>query len=567
MKQKGNKKNAKKPSILSKALTGIRGFDEISQGGIPRGRTTLISGTSGSGKTVFAAQFLYNGITKFKENGVFVTFEERPNDIIRNTLGFDWNITKLVKENKWAFVDASPDESEKVEVGHYDLGAFVARIEYAAKKVKAKRVVIDSISALFPRYKEAGIIRRELYRLASTLKAKGLTTIMTAERLEERGAIARFGIEEFVSDNVILMHNRLTEQGERDRTIEILKFRGFKHDSREAPIVITDNAMEAYPRPKPELKARGFLNKISTGIPGIDKIMDGGVYKSSTTLISGASGTGKTVSILHFIMQGVSEGEPSLLIEFEESPKQLYRNAKSFGWDLEQYVKNGSLQLMSHYPEDYKPEQYLKVIQDTVLKTKAKRVAVDSLSALQRIYSTEKFREFVIGLNAFLKMQECTSILTNTTNQLLGTTQITESHLSTATDNIIILKYVEMEGQMSRLITVLKARGSKHEKDLKEFEITKNGLLVGKSFKNYEGLLSGVTRKIGKTKEEKLKEEFINTLGVKKGLKEFEKLSKREISTASINNSINQLIKTMKIKAKEGNQFREKALLIQEELK
>ncbi len=495
---------------LSKVVSGIPGFDEISHGGIPKGRTTLASGTSGSGKTVFSAQFLHHGITEYGENGVFVTFEETPEDIIKNTETFGWDIKKLVKESKWAFVDASPQEAENVEVGQYDLGAFLLRIEYAIKKVKAKRIVIDSVSALFTQFQDPGIIRRELYRLGCRLKKLNITCLMTAERPTEQGQISRYGVEEFVSDNVILLHNRLNEKGERERTIEILKFRGSSHDSEEAALIVGDSGVTLYPRPKPKLEGKGFFEKISTGIKGLDEMFYDGVYRNSTTLITGASGTGKTVTTLHFIMEGAKRREKSLLIEFEESPGQLCRNAGSFGWDLKKYIDNGSIQLVCHYPEDLKAEQYLKIIQDLVITHKTKRLVLDSLSALQRIYGEDKFREFVIGLNAFLKMHDVTSILTNTTSQLLGITAITESHLSTVTDNIIVLKYVELGGRMRRLLSVLKQRGSMHKKELMEFEVTSSGLKILGPFVGIENLMSGSARKIQvKFGEEEAERDFI----------------------------------------------------------
>jgi circadian clock protein KaiC len=481
--------------ILTKVPSGISGFDIIAQGGLPKGRTTLASGTSGSGKTIFAAQFLHNGIVEQKENGVFVTFEERPGDIMKNMSSFGWDIPKLIKNKKWAFVDASPDESQNEEIGKYDLSGFMIRIQHAIKKVNAKRIAIDSISALFPRYQDAAIIRRELYRLAAKLKEWGITAVMTAERPEEQGTIARFGIEEFVSDNVVLLHNRLTERGYRERTIEILKFRGSSHDSSEAALLVSAvEGMQIFPRPKPVLQGKGFTDKINTGIPGVDKMLYGGVHKNSTTLLSGASGTGKTISALHFIMDGAKKGEKCLMLEFEESPEQLYRNASSFGWNLKKFVDKGTISLICHYPEDLKPEQYLKVIQDIVLEMKPKRFALDSLSALERIYDEKKFREFIIGLNAFLKMNDVTSYLTNTTNELLGMTHITESHLSTTTDNIIVLKYVELGGLIRRMLVVLKARGSPHVKQLAEFEIMKNGFNVLGYYEGVEGLLTGAAR-------------------------------------------------------------------------
>ena len=495
---------------LAKVASGIPGFDEISHGGIPKGRTTLISGISGSGKTVFSAQFLYEGIVEFGENGVFVTFEESPRDIIRNTETFGWNIDKLIKENKWAFVDASPDDSNSIEVGQYDLGAFIARVTYAVKKVKAKRVVIDSVSVLLTHYQDVGAIRRGLFKLIANLKKSNVTCVMTAERIIEDGQISRYGIEEFVSDNMILLHSRLSSEGERERAIEILKFRGSTHDSEEAPVLVTAERMTIYPRLRPALIRKVCSQKISTGIKGLDKLLCGGVYRNSTTLITGASGSGKTIAALHFIMEGAKRGEKSIFIEFEESPDQLYRNAASFGWDVEKYVKKGLVKLICHYPADLKAEQYLKIIQDTVLTHKAKRIALDSVSDVQRIYNERKFRAFVFGLNTFLKTSDATSILTNTTSQLLEVKEITETNLSTTTDNIIILKYVELEGRMHRVISVLKQRGSKHEKDLMEFEVISSaGIKVLGPFKDVENLMSGSARRIRRIIEEKVERDFI----------------------------------------------------------
>jgi len=496
---------------LRKVASGIPGFDEISHGGIPEGRTTLVSGISGSGKTVFSAQFLYEGTVKFGENGVFVTFEESPRDIIRHTEGFGWNINKLVKEKKWAFVDASPDEANSVEVGQYDLGAFVARIAYAVKKVKAKRVVIDSVSILFANYQDSGVVRRGLYKLIANLKKSNATCVMTAERSIEDGQISRYGVEEFVSDNVMLLHSRLNSGGERERTVEILKFRGSTHDSEEAPVLVTAEGMMTYPRLRPTLKGKVFSQKISTGIKGLDTLLCGGVYKNSTTLITGASGAGKTIAALHFIMEGVKKGEKSLLIEFEESPDQLYRNAASFGWDLKKHVKNGLVKLICHYPADLKAEQYLKIIQDMVLTNKTKRVALDSISDFQRLYNERKFRAFIIGLNTFLKMSDATAVLTNTTSQILEVTEIAETHLATSTDNIIILKYVELGGRMHRLISVLKQRGSKHKRELMEFEITaETGITILSPFEGVENLMSGSARRISRMiAEEKTERDFI----------------------------------------------------------
>jgi len=484
-----------KEKSLMKIKTGILGLDELSRGGVPKGRTTLISGTSGSGKTLLSMHFLYNGIVEFNEPGVFVTFEETPADIMRNVNSFSWDLNKLVKENKLAFIDASPSDTGDIESGEYDLSGFLIRIKSAIKQVKAKRVVIDSLSALFSRYKKQEVIRSELYKIAAELKKIGVTTLLTGERPQEQGLVSRYGIEEFVSDNVIILHN-FVEGERRQRKVEILKFRGTDHDTDEAALVVGKNGIEVYTRPHPEMARKSSDNKIKTGVQGLDEMSFGGLYESSTTLITGASGTGKTMLGMQFILEGAKHGEKGLFLAFEESPEQLLRNAGSFKWPWKKYVDNGTIKLISIYPEDMPPEAYLKLIQDMVIKENPKRFVLDSLSGLERVYAPEKFREFVVGLNAFLKNHGITTYLTNTTKSLLEIKSITETALSTLTDNIIILKYLELGGEMRRVINLLKARGSDHDKGIREFVIGGKGTVVGESFKGVKGLLAAQAERL-----------------------------------------------------------------------
>jgi circadian clock protein KaiC len=483
---------------LEKVATDMAGFDEIAHGGIPKGRTTLLAGTSGSGKTIFAMQFLIGGLAK-GEPGVFVTFEETPEDIVRNMKSFGWDLQKWIDEKKFLFVDASPSEDETIEVGEFDLGAFLARILHAIKKIKAKRVTLDSISALFPRYNDQAIIRRELYRITAQLKVIGVTAILTAERVtEQEEQIARFGVEEFVSDNVVLLHNYLDlVRGDRKRSVEILKFRGTSHETQDTPLLVLADGMNVFPRPKPSYKGQVSSNKkLSLGIPGLDKMFFGGVYELSTTLVSGASGAGKTVSGLHFILEGARRGEKGLLIAFEESDEQLFRNAESFGQDLRGYVKKGLVRLFTSVPEELKPEEHFKRIREIIEEVEVQRFVIDSLSALERIYPPDRFREFTVGLNTYLKSQGVTSLMTNTTASLLDVSQITETHLSTATDNIIILKYLELDGVMKRALIAIKSRGSDHDKALHEVIIDSNGMHVGEPFYGVENLMSGSAKRV-----------------------------------------------------------------------
>jgi len=475
-----------------KLATGIPGFDSIAMGGLPLGRTTLVSGTSGSSKTVFSAQFLMEGILKSQESGVFVTFEESPEDIRKNFKGFGWDVEKWEKEGKWAFVDASPTpDQETLEIGEYDLGALLARIEHAVSKVNAKRVSMDSIGSIFSQLKDTNILRRELFRISTGLRKMGVTAIITAERTEEYGEIARFGVEEFVADNVIVLRNVLEEE-KRRRTIEILKFRGTQHQKGEWPFtVIPNEGIVIIPLSSIELKQKSSKVRITSGIKELDKMCSGGFFRDSIILASGATGTGKTLMVTHFVNGGTSKGERSLLFAFEESREQLFRNADGWGIDFEKMEWEGKLKVVCKYPEVAGLEEHLIEMKAVIEDFKPTRIAVDSFSALERVSTGKSFREFVIGLTSFIKQKETAGFFTSTTPTLMGGTSITETHISTITDSIILLRYVEINGEVRRGLTVLKMRGSTHDKEIREVLIDEKGMHIGKAFVNVAGIISG----------------------------------------------------------------------------
>lgn len=478
--------------MIEKLETGIPGFDLISSGGLPKGRTTLVSGTAGSAKTVFAAQFLAEGILKANETGVFVTFEEAPADIRRNMAGFGWDIQAWEEAEQWAFVDASPQPGEVATiVGDYDLGALMARIENAIQRVGAKRVSMDSLGAIFTQLIDSATVRRELFRIASALRQIGVTATMTAERIEEYGEIARFGVEEFVADNVVILRNVL-ESEKRRRTMEILKLRGTTHQKGEFPFtIIPGEGIIAIPLSAIELKQKSSNVRITSGNLELDKMCGGGFFRDSVILVSGATGTGKTLTVTEFMADGANHGERTLLFAFEESREQLFRNASGWGIDFEQLESDGKLRVVCEYPEVMGLEDHLIKMKAVMDDFKPARVAVDSLSALERVSTVKGYREFVISLTSFIKHQEMAGLFTSTTPTLLGGTSVTEAHISTITDSIILLRYVEMFGEMRRGITVLKMRGSMHDKDIREFTIDEKGMHIGKPFHNVTGILSG----------------------------------------------------------------------------
>ncbi len=475
---------------VQKVRTMIEGFDDISHGGLPVGRATLVSGTSGTGKTIFATQFLYNGITYFDDPGVFVTFEESPSDIIKNAQSFGWDLKSLIDAGKLFILDASPDPEGQDIIGNFDLSALIERIQYAIRKYKAKRVSIDSITAVFQQYDAASVVRREIFRLVARLKQVGVTTIMTTERDHEYGPVARFGVEEFVSDNVTIMRNVL-EGERRRRTIEILKLRGTTHMKGEYPFTMTNQGISIFPLGAMRLTQRSSNARVSSGVHTLDQMCGGGFFKDSIILATGATGTGKTLLVSKFIEDACQNGERAILFAYEESRAQLSRNAYSWGIDFEDLERKGMLKILCAYPESAGLEDHLQIIKSEISEFKPSRIAIDSLSALARGVSNNAFRQFVIGVTGFAKQEEITGFFTNTTDQFMGSHSITDSHISTITDTILMLQYVEIRGEMCRAINVFKMRGSEHDKGIREYTISKHGPEIRDSFRNFERIISG----------------------------------------------------------------------------
>jgi circadian clock protein KaiC len=477
---------------VEKLPTGIESFDMIAEGGLPKNRTTLVSGTAGSGKTVFAMQFLAAGIRDGGDNGVFITFEESPADIRQNMRSFGWELEAWEAEGKLVMVDASPEPDEEViETGDFDLGALLARVENAVRKVDAKRVSVDSLGAIFSQFSDQSVVRRELFRIASALKKMGVTAVLTAERTEDYGPIARFGVEEFIADNVMVLRNVLDDE-KRRRTIEILKFRGTNHQKGEFPFtIVADGGMVVIPLSAMKLRQKSSDVRITSGNDELDRMCGGGFFRDSIILVSGATGTGKTLTVTQFLQGGVEKGEKCLLMAFEESREQLFRNARGWGIDFEALERDGLLRVVCDYPEVQGLEDWLLTIQNLIADFKPNRVALDSLTALERVGTDKAFREFIIGMTSFIKHQEIAGLFTATASSLMGGSSITEAHISTLTDSIILLRYVEMFGEMKRGLTILKMRGAQHDRDIREFTIDRGGMHVGRPFRHVTGILSG----------------------------------------------------------------------------
>lgn len=470
--------------VLERVKTGVEAFDELVMGGLPRARTTVVGGTPGSGKTVFATQFLAHGITQFDENGVLVTFEEPPGDIQANMSGFGWDLARWKKEGRLAFVDASPPPNDELVIGDFDLAGLLSRIQHAARSVNARRVVLDSLTQLFDHFiGDPKILRRELFHISTALKKAGLTVLMTAERNSEYGEITRHRLEEFVADNVIILRNVLYRE-KRRRTIEVLKMRGSHHVEGEAPFTLLGGrGVVAIPLSSLRLEQHSSTVRVTSGNADIDEMCGGGFFRDSVTLVSGATGTGKTLLVTNFVSGGVKAGEKVIMFGYEESRGQLFRNASGWGADFARMEADGKLKVVSLYPEAQGLPDHLLTIQGMVDEFKPNRIAVDSLSALERIAPETGFREFLISLTSFIKKREIAGLCTATSKSLLGGESASEQHISTMTDSIILLRYIQERETMHRGLMVLKMRGSEHAKEIRRFSIDSTGMHLGEAFK------------------------------------------------------------------------------------
>ncbi|MGN6332205.1 MAG: circadian clock protein KaiC [Motilibacteraceae bacterium] len=420
--------------LLPRLETGIPGFEHISHGGLPAGSVSLLTGPAGSGKTVFALQFLAEGVRRHHQSGVFVAFGETPDKLRRFVTEFGWDVPGWEAEGSWAFVDATigAEGSTHVVGENVDLTVLLDRITAAVERTGARRVALDSLRFLFARFGPTEAVREGLVRISAGLERLGVTAVMTIGHDDD--ASGTFGIEEYVADNVIVLRNGLAEEARR-RTIEVLKFRGTRHRTGEFPFAITgEHGFVAIPLAV-ELSQPSGTGRISSGIAALDAMCGGGPFQDSMTLVSGSTGTGKTSLALQFALAGAQRGEPAVFVCFEESREQLLRGAAGWGYDVPALEAAGTLRFLVDYPEVRTLEEHLVRIQATVADIAATRLALDNLSVLRRVAPERAFLEFATGLTAHLKQREVAGLLTTAQTTLFGPdTSPTAEHVSALVD-------------------------------------------------------------------------------------------------------------------------------------
>jgi circadian clock protein KaiC len=475
---------------VAKAPTGISGLDELTSGGLPRGRPTLVCGSAGCGKTVLGLEFVVRGATQFGEPGVVFSFEETGEELAANVASFGFDLASLVAEKKLVVDHVRLDRSEVEETGAYDLDGLFIRLEYAIDSVGAKRVLLDTIETLFVGLANKDILRSELRRLFRWLKDKGVTAVITGERGEN--SLTRNGLEEYVSDCVILLDLRV-EQQIATRRLRVVKYRGARHGTDEYPFFIGDKGVSVLPVASLKLVHEASDQRVSSGNAELDAMLGGGYYRGSNILVSGRSGTGKT-TVAACLASTAKLRKRALYFSFEESPAQLVRNMKSIGLDLAASVKKGFLQVISTRPSGLGLETHLFTIFQAVEEFKPTLVIIDPITDFVSIGNNHEIRAMTTRLLDRLKTAGITALLTSLDNGPTGGNAHTEAGLSSLIDTWIMLDNIEVAGERNRAISVLKSRGTPHSNRVREFMLSKRGLTLIQSYRDASGFVSGSAR-------------------------------------------------------------------------
>ena len=483
---------------LPKAPTGIHGLDDITGGGLPRGRPTLICGGPGCGKTLMAAEFLIRGAMDFKEPGAFITFEETGEELAQNVASLGFDLDQLVEERKIALDYVRIEPSEIEETGEYDLEGLFVRLGMAIDSVGAKRVVLDTIESLFGGFTNQALLRSEIRRLFRYLKDKGVTAVITGERGE--GSLTRQGLEEYVSDCVILLDHRVNDQVST-RRLRIVKYRGTTHGTNEYPFLIDEAGISVLPMSGAGLDHAVSNERLASGVPRLDAMLGGkGYYRGSSILVSGTAGTGKTSLASHFAYENAKRGERVLYLAFEESPAQLLRNMRTIGIDLEPYVKKDVVRIHASRPTLFGLEMHLVQIHKMAAEFKPAVVIVDPISNFIDAGTAQEAQAMLLRLVDFLKSERITAFFTHLTHGG-NHTEATDVGISSLIDTWLLVRDIELGGERNRGLYVLKSRGMKHSNQIREFIITPEGIQLEDVYIGPEGVLTGSMRAAQEARE------------------------------------------------------------------
>ena len=476
---------------LQKEQTGISGFDEITGGGLPAGRPTLVCGSAGAGKTLFAMEFLIRGATLYNEPGVFMSFEESSEELATNVASLGFDLKQLIADHKLIVDYVFIERSEIEETGEYDLEGLFLRLGHAIAQVGAKRVVLDTLEALFSALPNEAIIRAELRRLFRWLKQKGVTAVITCER--GNGTLTRYGLEEYVADCVILLDNRVERQIST-RRLRIVKYRGTSHGTNEYPFFIDEQGFSVLPITSIGLNHKAPTQRISSGNTRLDTMLGGkGFYRGSSILISGTAGTGKSTIAAHFVDAACRRGERALFFAFEESQDQIIRNMRSVGIELEPYVKRDLLRFKTARPSNFGLEVHLALMHKSIAEYEPAVVVVDPITNFLVVGDTPETKSMLTRLIDYLKMRQVTAMFTSLTG---STTEIEDSEVgvSSLIDTWLLVKNVEANGERNRGLYVLKARGIGHSNQVREFLLTDHGMELLDTYVGSDGVLMGSAR-------------------------------------------------------------------------
>lgn len=458
---------------LRKSKTGIEGFDELTLGGLPTGRPTLVCGSAGCGKTLFASTFLINGARDYDEPGIFVTFEERPVDIADNVASLGFAIDELIAAKQIHIEHIAIAPAELAEIGDYDLEGLFLRLELAVAEIGAKRIVLDTIETLFSSFQNPAILRAEIRRLFDWLKERDLTAVITGERGD--GSLTRQGLEEYVSDCVILLDHRVHNQIST-RRLRVVKYRGSAHGTNEYPFLIDKEGFSVLPVSALGLNHKVFDTQVSSGIADLDAMLaQGGFHRGSSVLVSGVAGSGKSSVAAHFADAACRRGERALYFSFEESAAQTVRNMTSVGLDLGKWIETGKLKYVAARPTFYSLEMHLAVMLREVARFQPELVVLDPISAFIGLGERLEIQAMLLRTVDYLKTHGITAVFTHLTHNQEGETE-TDAGLSSLMDAWILLLNREFGGEFNRELYLLKARGMAHSNQVREFVMSGDGI-------------------------------------------------------------------------------------------